>query len=267
MMDDMGYRQSGLKASYTVEASFLMPLFVIIMVVLLLIFRIFEVQWGLGVSAWETAEKLAVSGEVFEDGGVINDTAAALMTTASAAGNEVPVSYIAGDMLGLLYNDTSVNDRDIDIVVRYRIPLPVGYRLFDHFNWRLISHVKARRWTGYDPHEGDGSGDDLVYVTASGSVYHDDINCTYLAPSIHTGSVGSIGVLRSKDGHIYHPCERCGAAVGTCYYTDYGSVYHSSLLCSSLKRNIRCMSRKEAEKLYPPCSKCKGGSHGGSHDH
>ena len=248
----------GFRASYTVEAAFLMPLFAIIMTVLLLIFRIFEVQWGLGVSAWQTAEKMAVCGDVFEDGGVINETAASLMTTATTSANDVSVNYLAGNLLGLFYSDSVVDDHNVDIVVRYRIPLPVGYRLFDHFNWKLISHVKTRRWVGYDPHEGDGCGDDLVYVTANGTVYHDNINCTYLAPSVHSTSVSRIGSLRSKDGRIYHPCERCGGGSGTCYYTDYGSVYHSDLLCSSLKRNIRCMKRSEAEKMYPPCSKCGG---------
>ena len=60
-------------------------IFLLIAAVLLLIFRIFEVQWGLGVSAWQTAEKMAVCGDVFEDGGVINETAASLMTTATTS--------------------------------------------------------------------------------------------------------------------------------------------------------------------------------------
>ena len=174
--------------------------------------------------------------------------------------NDVPASYALGGNLGLLFTGTEVSDRDIDITVSYAVPLPIGGRLFNRFGRNLVNEGKARRWVGYDPHEDEESDSDYVYVTETGTVYHDSINCTYLSPSIHSSRVSALGIIRSKDGRIYHACKLCGGGTGLCYYTDYGEVYHSSLTCSGLKRTIKRMKRSEAVEKYPPCSKC-GGSH------
>ena len=251
-----------LRASYTIEAAMLMPLFACLMVLLLLFFRILMIEWGVGVAIHDVAQNMALYGESVageeEEKGFKEVSKETVIAASSgkilAAG--LPLSFVRGNLLGMDFSDTQVTEQDIDIVVSYQMPLPIGTQFFNDPHWQVLQRAKARRWTGYDPAEGAEDGD-YVYVTKYGEDYHESLSCPYLAPSIRTTSAADIGNLRNAGGGKYHPCRRCETEGKTVvYYTIYGTVYHGSLSCSGLIRHIQQIEREEAEKSYRACPKC-----------
>ena len=95
-----------------------------------------------------------------------------------------------------------------------------------------------------------------MYVTATGSVYHEDTECTHLKLSIRPVEKTSLSDMRNHNGAIYHACEKCGDNAGnTVYITNEGNRYHSSLSCSGLKRTVKQITREEASQMRA-CKKC-----------
>lgn len=98
----------------------------------------------------------------------------------------------------------------------------------------------------------------MVYVTQAGSVYHKSPDCRYLNVSA-VGVAGScVSLKRNEYGEKYHACERCSwnqEPGSTVYITNTGNRYHNSKNCSGLKRTVRLIKESEAENLRP-CSRC-----------
>lgn len=244
------------KGSYTVEASLLMPIFALVMVFALLFFRMIAVGWGINSAIRTVAYNTSLYSATDEDGKRITKNTIIGAGDIMIAKNKVPMKYIFGSYVGLDYKYSELTDREIDILVQYNVPIRIGGGFFHDRNWHMMQRSKAKRWNGYDPHEGEDGEDDYVYVTEYGSVYHENINCSYLSSSIHVTDFGSIGRYRSRSTHKYYACESCGGNSQTVYFTDYGERYHSSLTCSGLKRTIHRVKRSELNGRYPPCPKC-----------
>lgn len=130
---------------------------------------------------------------------------------------------------------------------------------------RAVLRARVRAWTGRrgsggEAKPGDGDADETaqetVYVTATGKVYHKDLNCTHIKLSIQSVSRADISEHRNSSGGKYHACDRCSAGIGSSVYiTTYGDKYHGSLECSGLKRNILEVSMEEVSG-WKACSKC-----------
>ena len=121
---------------------------------------------------------------------------------------------------------------------------------------------RVRVWCGRDPDEpaGDGEdpGDEMVYVTEYGSVYHTDACCSHLNLSVQCVSAAEASGRRNASGHKYHQCEKCAAYAkqnGMVYLTEYGDRYHCSPDCSGLTRNVKLVPLSEAGGMRQ-CSKC-----------
>ena len=98
----------------------------------------------------------------------------------------------------------------------------------------------------------------VVYITETGIVYHKDSHCTYLEPSVRAVPADGLEALRNQDGGKYYLCEHCGRygqAQGVYYITEYGDRYHTTAMCSGLKRKIYAVPIEEA-KGKGACSKC-----------
>ena len=260
-----------IKGFFTYEAAILLPLFAFFSLVFLLLFRALSFQWGLTESVYEASAHLALTGDATIDIGkdkadgegisAINVGSVFLACSGKIAENDISQKFLDNNLSILNYAASNVDDRDIDVKVTTSMPLLAGHSFFGKKGYELGTRVCVRRWNGFDPSNGADSSSDTVYVTESGEVYHESLNCTYIKLSIHTTSPSFLGTIRSENGNIYHPCEECGNSIsGVCYYTDYGTRAHSSLTCSKLKRTIKAIPRSEAVKKYRPCSKCTGGS-------
>ena len=244
------WAESEYRASYTVEAAVIMPLYACFIVAILLFFRIFSVCWSMEVAMHEVAEEVAYAGEEVEP--ILMESA----VLAKVAMDKKVTSYVRHGLLGLDFGQTKVTNRDVDLRVSYVVEVPVG--LLGPLRISVTQRAKHRRWLGYDPCEDSLDTGEYVYVTKYGTAYHNRIGCPYLRPSVHEISGESVGKTRNADGHRYRACSYCHPKKrGTVYITDYGETYHRKRNCMGIKRSVQRIRIEEA-KGYHPCGKCYG---------
>jgi len=244
------------KASMTVEASLVVPLFIFCIVNLLFGIQVIETSSRVTAALHETGNEICSYGYAIQNsigegcpaglGTVIyaaTSTAHKLGTTTDKRGG------IKGGIAGISYLGSSVMSGDgvVKISATYFLKYPVnlGIRTF-----RLGTSYYGHAWVGYDVSNNASvmtDEDPVVYITPSGTVYHTTISCSHLNPS--TSSVGrdAIDSMRNRDGSKYYACEVCGSGtgVGNVYVTEYGNRYHSDLYCSGIKRNISAVHLSE----------------------
>lgn len=257
-----------LKASCTVEAALVLPLFLFVMVSVLQYGILMETAVKFGTAMTETGKSMAVSAYVSKYGGdtdKVKDVAVGVLTAAYAHNK---IMSRAGDTPGVKNANMALSsflkeDEMIDLILTYQIRSPIAsVKLLGNF---FIQRLQVRAWTGRSPHSSDGQehkGEDNagtdVYVTATGQVYHTDEECTHLKLSVREVSMKSLDILRNGGGSIYHACESCGDHAGTSVYiTNHGNRYHSTLSCSRLKRTVKKVSKEEVQGMRM-CSKCGG---------
>ncbi len=145
--------------------------------------------------------------------------------------------------------------------------LPAGFGNLFEFSSRIRYRNFVGRKTSGDPlgTEGleDGLPADPVWVfPRSGEKYHTE-NCTYVKASVHQAVLTSS--LRSR----YASCSAChsqtceNGSVVYCFDGEDTAFHRGS--CRTIQRQTTVIDRTEAmQKGYTPCSKCGGGSSGGS---
>lgn len=258
-----------LRAALTIEAAIIFPFFLFVMIAVMQFGNVMETAVKFGSSMSETGKMLAVSAYVSKygsDTGEVPEIAAGALSAAyahskvlSQAGNTSAVKNT-----NMLLSSFLKKDETVDLVLTYQIRSPVSVvKLPGNF---FIQRARVRAWTGRTPPSGnageeeEGADEDYVYVTATGTVYHEDPDCTHLKLSIREVDADALGMLRNNSGGIYHSCEICGGLSenGRVYITNEGDRYHSSLSCSGLKRTVRQVSREELNGMRA-CSKCGKG--------
>ena len=257
-----------LRGTLTVEAALILPFFLFVMISVMQYINVVESGTKFGATLSEMGKKLAMTSYVMRYGG---DTEGAAQTAAGA----LSAVYVHNRVLSQAGNPSCVKksnmvlssflqeEETIDLVLTYQMRSPLSIvKLPANF---FIQRARVRAWTGRTPpsqgsdeEDGETSGD-YVYVTETGSVYHEDANCTHLNLSIQEVDISALSMLRNRSGGIYHTCEKCGGAAenGRVYITKEGDRYHSSLNCSGLKRTVRQVSREELGNIRA-CSKCGG---------
>ncbi len=241
------------KGSFTVEAAFVVPLFLFAALVVLGLFPMLKLQTEVNSALQYAARMRAVSCQS-------EDTTLDTLVTKSARtlffsyleehGWESSVLAEGLDSVTL----TVVNPTDdyVTLVASYDAQLPIAF-------WNLTSLpveqcVKMKKWTGASDSDSAGEDGDYVYITPTGSAYHSTTECSYLKLSTRSVSVSDLDSLRNKSGGIYYPC-KCYNGGGTVYITDYGTEYHSDLGCSSLKRTVYKVTLDEVGDRHA-CAKC-----------
>ncbi len=240
-----------LKASYTVEAAFILPISLMMVVFFLYFFRVLYVQWGVDYTLNKTARQHAalITDNDEESGLVIIGQCRALIVSMDRVNSE-----IIGGILGLDFSESEFDKNYVNLVCNYRLKNPIT--LFGKKTIKMSSVAVSRKWVGYDPLESEDAGE-YVYVTKYGQAYHRSLSCPYLKPSIHALSANIVGDSRNISGGKYKSCPLCKGKknLGTVYITDYGDVYHSSLNCSALKRSVNRIKLEDAGS-YHACGKC-----------
>ena len=240
--------------SMTVEAAFVVPLFLFAVLVFLYLFEVMAVQTNIRAGMQYAGRKYAeqaylnpfVSTEELEEDireEVSTERLERSMVKGGASGIDCSSSYV--DLMNqILYLNTSYT---------VEIPVPV----FGIFNVEKEESIRIKGWCGYESSIPVQAEQKIVYVTENGVVYHQDYHCSYLDLSIHMVPYSGLEELRNASGGKYYPCERCGqnvAGMGV-YVTDYGSKYHTSMSCSGLKRKIYAVPVSETAGKGA-CSKC-----------
>lgn len=246
--------QCFLKASLTVEASLVLPIFLYAMVLIAYLGQLVicqdDVQWALMRIAREaSAEYGACKNEIYKGESYYYGKFAAYMK-----GSGLFVSFHESRLL-------KEND-EIDLIVTYRAKSPFAIFPIGRIAFRQRVHTRA--FTGVETRDKKGKGQDgIVYITETGRVYHRDLSCTYLKLSISKICYGDLETKRNENGGKYKPCEKCctGKTPGSenaVWITNFGDRYHTSPSCSGLKRIIKEIQLSQVG-TRTPCSKCGKG--------
>ncbi|MCI8307155.1 MAG: pilus assembly protein [Lachnospiraceae bacterium] len=161
------------------------------------------------------------------------------------------VSYMSENILPL-----RDKDGDIDLMNMYvacdNVPIPEFIRPI------VRQHVVSRPFSGITSIE-DAQRDEIVYITPNGRVYHESCTCSYIKTVVYTVRLSGIDGERNDSGGKYYPCERCGKDVDgkMVYVTSYGNRYHGNKECSSIRRNVISVFREELDGMRM-CKKCGG---------
>lgn len=256
-------REKKLRAVMTVEASLVLPIFLMLFMNLLSLIEVYRIHSNVAASLWEEGREAAKS-MYWKEAGEIqsSDFLTSLSVQRRITKNlEVfPVweKTVAGKEAGFLVRSETGENGMIRIDCSYRIrPL---FASITPVTRTLENHYYGHGWIGY-VHDGSAEeGEEVyVYITETGTVYHRNRGCSYLNPSIRSVGGTELESLRNKGGAIYYACPLCddSGAGGNYYITDYGTNYHTSVSCSGLKRTIYEVKLSEVGDRGA-CSKCGG---------
>lgn len=217
------------KASLTVEASVILPVFLLAMTMLISVIDVCRVKVEAQAELTQQAKKLSM------------------------------YAYAASEIYENEYVDLyKIETYDLPVKLFPFQPVKLAIRARVH-TWTGRSDAENNAASDSE----DAS--DMVYITERETVYHTNENCTHLDLSIMQTDKNSLSDLRNEVGGKYYACEKCcgsshgndSASYGSIYYiTENGSSYHVSLNCSSLKRTTKLVKKSEVTHLEE-CERCK----------
>ena len=232
------------KGSITVEASLAVPFFFFSVLCLLCMFEIMAVEVAVR-SGLQYAGKMVMQESyplAFVKPSKVED-----YVVNSIGAERLERSLVIGGSTGIDCGDSylSLKTGIGELKARYRIQIPVPG--FSIQGIEKEQGIRIKAWTGYEKEFFGLSGEETVYVTETGMVYHKDYDCTYLELSIQRIDKSSLNELRNVNGGKYHACWICGGGnISDVYITGSGDRYHSSLSCSGLKRTVYAIPLSEA---------------------
>lgn len=99
----------------------------------------------------------------------------------------------------------------------------------------------------------------MVYVTESGTVYHRKLGCSYLNLSVQQVSGSAVKNMKNTYGEKYQACELCSRGqepAGVVYITKKSNRFHNRESCSALKRSVRMVKESEVSGEMSACGRC-----------
>lgn len=261
------------RGSITIETACVFPLFVFFMLNIISVINIFSVYSHMEAALHQAGRKMAVhayAAEHITDMAGIGNTALVSVALSSTYVKQELMEYLGEEYLdrspivdgkrgiSLIQSEIMEEGDIIDLVAVYRVRPAFGIMGFGGFY--VVNRCRVHAWTGYDntaeTMQTGENGEELVYITQSGTVYHRNRNCTHLRLSVHMADYEDIASMRNESGGRYYLCELCTpAAAGTVYITNQGNRYHTNPACSGLKRTVSAVPITEAGGRSP-CMRC-----------
>ena len=280
-------------AAITLEASILIPLFLMFFVTVFSLFEMLRLQNAVEIALHQTGNEICllryeadmvcqVGEDILSTGDesetIFNDLAE-IPDDYKTAGRNIFDAGLTYVMVRSYLDNTSILETPVlsgEIVVvplnlthDGEVGLEAVYTTHPYFNCFGIADIRMEAryyghdWSGFEvaaseEEEEEEEEPDVYIAKRAGAVYHKDKGCSYLTRNIHDCPYEAIGDERNKSGAKYYPCATCGGGTsGTVYYTDYGRRYHSSKDCHQLTRDIITLKLDAAEQQgYRPCSTC-----------
>lgn len=225
------------RASFIVEASLALPIFIFFLLGLLVLMRGIMFHCDVQMKSSQLLNKSAVRSS---SGKVISN--ALFLKEYTALKKNIINGYFFPNNFKTSIYDYSFTSKALKLdLINKTIPL----------NNRII----VKKWDGDNT---DIEGREYVYIAKNGRVYHSTINCTYLKRSIKALEFEDIKKIRNASNGRYTKCDICSKQLvegSIVYITDYGSSYHRLSNCSSLIRDIKRIPLNEV-KNRKKCSKC-----------
>ena len=172
------------------------------------------------------------------------------------------------DKAGIVFIVDRDNENGSDILdatVVYRAGPKL--QIFGSLKGTYRQRCRRRLWNGKEyvgssaAGTADEEGEEYVYVTQNGSVFHQKRNCTYLQLSVRCVPAEALENCRNSSGSRYKPCEKCAGKTEmplSLYITEDGTRYHIYRNCSGLNRWVMKIPFSETGGKSP-CSRCSGG--------
>ena len=258
-------RKAYLRASATVEASIIIPLYLYAVLAVVYVLQIISIRSTMLSGLYADIRLLAkysYTGEMFKESGtnIVSIGLAKSLLIDSLPKNFSEKSRIIGKEAGISMLGTKMPGEDSLIILKVTYTVDNPFDIFGIGKVTIEQQCANVAWLGEDKvHnvKNNKQTDSLVYITSTGSVYHRDKFCRYLNPSVHGILFENIDNQRNLSGGKYYPCERCvrKKAAITVYITEYGNRYHTDIQCSGLKRTVFDVPISKVSDRRP-CSKC-----------
>lgn len=267
------------KASITLEASLVLPIYLFVLISLISLMRMIRIQSCVEFASYSAGKEIALYSYADELINLIPDPTLKnfVFTALSDSYAEDKILKKLEEQKGLLkqignkkerfsflQSKVQVNgdsDDIVDFAINYKIhPL---CNFFGISSYDMICRTRLHPWTGYSYTEINSSTNEerIVYITETGTVYHLSKSCSHLDLSIISASSKNISSLKNANDSSYKSCELCMKSQNvptTIYVTSWGDSYHCSLSCSGLKRTIIEIPLSEVGNRKA-CSRCGGG--------
>lgn len=247
---------ASLPGFYVVEAAVTIPVFVVFMVELLFFFLVMQLQMEIQASLNYTGKLLAEAAvlEKQENALLLRQVTAKTIFLKHVKEQEISLAHVRGKEFGIRLDTTASDEEYVCLKAVYRIRFPIT--LLGRHGYTIRQQVKVRKWKGDAASVKEAA--DWVYVTPKGTAYHESMGCPYLDLSIRGVAVQEVWHLRNQSGGKYYACNDCENPVKQMVYiTDYGTLYHTSLGCTGLKRSVQKVKRTETGERHA-CPKCGG---------
>lgn len=249
--------------SMTVEAAFVLPVFLFCILFVLSFMEILRLQAGITMGLRESGRNMAAYAHGFQE--KYNSLFSMVYV------DQKLKLFLGEDYLEQMpfedhcpeihYYRSSIKNTEecIDLIALYKV-VP-DFNMFGNFSIPMASRYYGKAWTGYQVNGemSEESEEENVYITPEGDVYHRNRYCTHLQLTIFQTTKENVKTERNQDGEQYLPCKYCGnrKGVGRIYITEEGNCYHTSLNCRGLKRTIDIVPISKVGNRTP-CSRCGG---------
>ena len=248
--------------SSVVEACIVIPLFLLFMLYIIHIYRMFYVDAHIHQCLVEAcvyyAERCYLEDKLVDNAtdnnGDSDGTNIALAGTAVInvqlrkymGEDQVASQVIAGGKNGIIVTVLpDKNNRKIFLAKASYMNM-IKIPILGTFKVPRTVTVRQKAFLGYDRNE-EGETDEYVYITPNEAVYHLSRDCSHLKR-----------VVLERSGHTgYAACSFCVKEneSGKVYITDNGEVYHNNPKCLGLKRTINRVKKSTVSGLMP-CTRC-----------
>ncbi len=266
--------------SITVEAAFVLPLFVFALITILYLFNLIYIQTTMQIHLENTAKIISSSTCVTTSADVnLNDDENSLLEKViiDAAGtiaintlfltddirDFADNSLIVGGADGLSFfgSDVTNTDYPLDIKLSYKVRMPFIPEDVFTFNLRHRCYFKA--FNGKELDNNILLGNFYVYVAKNGEVFHKNRLCSHLERFTYLKNEAQL----KKEYPNIQLCSFCRQnnnlfscpqlnGVSYVYVTVEYEAYHNSETCPSLQRFLTRMNYDDAKELYSPCNRC-----------
>ena len=215
----------GAGGSITVEAALSVPIFFFAVICLIYFIEIHNVQTTIRAAAVHAA-KICTEDTALVP--VLNTSKLESEIVRSIGAKRLENSIVSGGSKGIQCAGSycNPNGNELNVVVRYQIRLP--FLQFGNLSAKYKEEMKFSSWNGFQKKSLESGDEQIVYITKTGLVYHED-----------------------------YKCDKCvhGSAMAGVYITNTGGKYHNSLTCSGLNRTIYAVQKSRVIGRGR-CSRC-----------
>lgn len=248
-------RRAPLSASLTVEAALVLPLFLFVLLLFSVPFRIMTAERQMQRAAETVCDRAAALAALPtpEAAQYRNSLSSLALAAARAAVSDPNLSELSAERSSFLADGETVR-----VVLDYSYTLPIP--LFRLPAIRCSRTAWRRAWIGEtDPENCVAANpeEEIVYVGRHSTRYHKTARCHYLYNDLRAVSLAEATAARNASGGRYHACPVCarGASGGTVYLMPSGTAWHCDPACRAIRAYVRAVPKREVEQLGP-CSYC-----------